>query len=47
MRKKLTFQINHHYQDMRTGTVTVNGRQLVTPAIVQTGSALTTLTPQS
>lgn len=45
MRKKLTFQINHHYQNMRTGTVTVNGRQLVTPAIVQTGSALTTLTP--
>lgn len=45
MRKKLTFQINHRYQEMRTGTVMVNGRQLATPAIVQTGSALTTLTP--
>ncbi|MEE6647245.1 tRNA-guanine transglycosylase [Limosilactobacillus pontis] len=43
--KKLTFQINHHCQEMRTGTVTVNGRQLTTPAVVQTGSALTTLTP--
>lgn len=45
MSKKLTFQINHRYQTMRTGVVTVNGRQLVTPAVVQTGSALTTLTP--
>lgn len=45
MSKKLTFQISHRYQSMRTGTVKVNGRQLATPAIVQTGSALTTLTP--
>ncbi|MDD6431923.1 MAG: tRNA-guanine transglycosylase [Lactobacillaceae bacterium] len=45
MSKKLTFQIKHRYQTMRTGVVTVNGRQLETPAIVQTGSALTTLTP--
>lgn len=45
MSKKLTFKINHRYQAMRTGVVTVNGRQLTTPAIIQTGSALTTLTP--
>lgn len=45
MSKKLTFQINHREQSMRSGTVTVNDRHIATPAIVQTGSALTTLTP--
>lgn len=45
MSKKLTFQIKQQYRNMRVGTVTVNGRQLTTPAIVQTGSTLTILTP--
>lgn len=45
MSKELVFQIHHRYGRLRTGTVTINGRQLTTPAIVQTGSALGTLTP--
>lgn len=44
MSKKVTFQIGHCYRDMRTGMVNIGGRQLATPAVVQTGSALTTLT---
>jgi queuine tRNA-ribosyltransferase len=46
MTAQINFQVQHQGAGAaRTGELTVNGRQALTPAIVQTGSATTTLTP--
>lgn len=46
MTAQINFQVQHQGAGAaRTGELTVNGRQALTPAIVQKGSATTTLTP--
>lgn len=46
MTAQINFQVQHQKGGAaRTGNLTVSGRQALTPAIVQAGSATTTLTP--